>query len=358
VVRGRRGVAGVGYSAVVSDLPRQLEAARSAVFHACGVCRQVQRERASLSRLTKNDRSPVTVADFASQAVVARTLAESFGGVRLVAEESAAELRSMLASGDRAVADAVVRAVQGVWPGATVEEVLDAIDLGAGEPPSPGDSVHGFWTLDPVDGTKGFLRGGQYAVSLAWIENGSPVIGVLGCPNLSKDFSRPLDDADPHGTIYFAVAAEGLFEVSADRADESPVRIARTEPAPGEPVRLCESVESGHTSHDGSERVMERVGELAEPLRLDGQGKYAVVARGQADVYLRLPKQSGYVERIWDHAAGALVAIEGGCGVTDVRGRALDFSRGKGLEANTGIVVATPALHGRVMAAMQAAGMG
>lgn len=339
----------------MSDLPRKLEAARSAVFHACAVCREVQRELATLRTLTKNDKSPVTVADFASQAVIARTLGESLSGFTLVAEENAAELRAHLSDGRREVPDAVLHAVRRVWPGATMDEMLTAIDLGAGEPSL--DSTHGFWTLDPIDGTKGFLRGEQYAVSLAWIENGSPVIGVLGCPNLSKDFNRPLDDPDPHGTIYFAAAAEGVYEVSADRPDESPVLIRRAEPAEGEPMRLCESVESGHTSHDDSELIMERVGELAEPLRLDGQGKYAVVARGQADVYLRLPRKSGYVERIWDHAAGALVAIEAGCGVTDVHGRELDFSKGRGLEANRGIVVATPALHGRVLAAMRAVGV-
>lgn len=341
----------------MSDLPLKLEAARSAVFHACIVCREVQRDLPALRTLTKDDRSPVTVADFASQAVIARTLAESLPSVRLVAEENAAALRLHLADGRRDVADAVLFEVRKVWPGATMDDVLAAIDVGAGDPPPEGDSTHGFWTLDPIDGTKGFLRGEQYAISLAWIENGSPVLGVLGCPNLSKDFNRPLDEPDPHGTIYYAVAAEGLCEVSADRANDEPLRIRRAEPAEGEPVRLCESVESGHTSHDAAELIMERVGELAEPLRLDGQGKYAIVARGQADVYLRLPKKSGYVERIWDHAAGALVAIEAGCGVTDIHGRELDFSKGKGLEANKGIVVATPALHGRVLAAMRAVGM-
>lgn len=340
----------------MSDLPRKLESARSAVYHACVICREVQRELTTLRTHIKDDKSPVTVADFASQAVIARTLAESFPTVTLVAEEDSAELRRQLAEGRRELPDAVLHAVRRVWPTASMDDVLAAIDLGAGAPPT--DSTHGFWTLDPIDGTKGFLRGGQYAVSLAWIENGSPVIGVLGCPNLSKDLSRPLDEPDPRGTIYFACASEGLYEVAADDPDDAPLLIRRTEPAEGEPLRLCESVESGHTSHDDSELIMERIGELAEPMRLDGQGKYAVVARGQADVYLRLPKKSGYVERIWDHAAGALIAIEGGCGVTDIAGRELDFGRGRGLESNKGIIVATPALHGRVLAAMKAVGLG
>ncbi|MDX2116476.1 MAG: 3'(2'),5'-bisphosphate nucleotidase [Planctomycetota bacterium] len=339
----------------MSDLPRKLEAARSAVFHACAVCRRVQSELSAIRSLTKDDRSPVTVADFASQAVVARTLMESLGDVVLVGEESAAELRRLQSEGSTELVEAVLREVRLVWPGATLDEVLDAIDVGAAEPPT--DLVHGFWTLDPIDGTKGFLRGEQYSISLAWIENGAPVIGVLGCPNMSKDLSRPLDERDESGTIYWAEAGQGLYEVSARDAKDRATRIRRLEPAEGEPLRLCESVESGHTSHDDAEMIMERVGEVAEPLRLDGQGKYAVVGRGQADVYLRLPRKSGYVERIWDHAAGALVAAEGGCAVTDVRGSLLDFSRGKGLENNRGIVVAAPALHGRIMGAIGALGL-
>ena len=88
-------------------------------------------------------------------------------------------------------------------------------------------------------------------------------------------------------------------------------------------------------------------------VRLDSQCKYAVVARGQAEVYLRLPSKKGYVERIWDHAAGALIAQEAGCVVTDVFGKPLDFSHGRGLEANKGVVVAPVALHGRIIAAIE-----
>ncbi len=325
------------------DQARRLEAARSAVFHACSVCRRVQRDLAGVGRLTKDDLSPVAVADFACQAVVARTLSERLGRVTLVAEEDSRELRRQVEAGDTRLADMVLDALRPEWPGATLTEALDAIDLGAGEPPPRGDDIHGFWTLDPIDGTKGFLRGGQYAVSLAWIENGAAVMGFLGCPNLSKDFNRPFDDPDPHGTIYFAGAGDGLYELAADD--------------PHEPLRLCESVDGSHTSHNDAERIMGRLGELAEPSRLDGQGKYAVVARGQADVYMRLPKKSGYVERIWDHAAGAVIGLEAGLAVTDVRGEPLDFGLGRGMEKNLGIVAAEPALHGRILGVIREMGL-
>ena len=83
-----------------------------------------------------------------------------------------------------------------------------------------------------------------------------------------------------------------------------------------------------------------------------------MVARGQADAYLRMPTKKGYVERIWDHAAGSLVASESGCFATDIAGRALDFGHGRGLEKNKGVVCAPPALHGRFIAAIEELGIG
>ncbi|KAE8676988.1 PAP-specific phosphatase HAL2-like [Hibiscus syriacus] len=48
---------------------------------------------------------------------------------------------------------------------------------------STGGPTGRHWVLDPVDGTLGFIRGDQYAVALALIEDGKLVLGVLGCPN-------------------------------------------------------------------------------------------------------------------------------------------------------------------------------
>lgn len=334
------------------DPARRLQAALDAVALASRVCRAVQARLDSIRSASKDDKSPVTVADFASQAVVAHTLQAALGKVTLVGEEDAAMLRDRAAAGDRTLIDAVVASAHVSWPGATPDQILDAIDIGAANPPPGGGSLNGFWTLDPIDGTKGFLRGEQYAVSLAWIENGVPTLGVLGCPNLSRDFGRDFNDPDPVGVIYMAQLGQGLYELPGDDPTAQPVRIRRLEPEEGEPVRMCESVEAAHSNHSASEQVLEKLGEPAEPARLDSQAKYAVVARGQADLYLRLPSKKGYVERIWDHAAGSLVAVEAGCAVTDAWGKPLDFSQGRGLERNQGIVVAPPRLHGLAIAAI------
>jgi 3'(2'), 5'-bisphosphate nucleotidase len=87
---------------------------------------------------------------------------------------------------------------------------------------------------------------------------------------------------------------------------------------------------------------------------MDSQCKYAAVARGDADVYLRIPTSATYREKVWDHAAGVCVVREAGGRVTDVRGEDLDFARGRTLEGNAGVVVTNGRIHDDVMAAVRA----
>ncbi len=331
------------------SLDEALVAARRAVSQASVVCRGVQRNLERVRSMTKDDRSPVTVADFASQAVVSHRLRQALGPVRLVAEESAAALRQP----DHAThLKQVLDAVRVVWPEADAHDVLDAIDEGRDDGTSKS-----FWTLDPVDGTKGFLRGEQYAISLAWIDHGRVALGALACPNLSADFSRSFDDPDERGVIYSAYEGAGVYEHPADSPEGRGTLQTPLEPAPGQPVRVCESVESGHSKHEATAAVMARLGGRSVPLRLDSQCKYAVVARGQADLYLRMPTKKGYREKIWDHAAGALIATEAGRPVSDIRGKGLDFGHGRSLEKNLGVVCAAPRLHGMIIEAIRGAGL-
>ena len=122
--------------------------------------------------------------------------------------------------------------------------------------------------------------------------------------------------------------------------------------------RFCESVESGHSAHGDAASVAERLGITAAPLRMDSQAKYAVVARGEADIYLRLPTRAEYREKIWDHAAGALIVAEAGGTVTDIHGRPLEFHHGRELAANRGVIVSNGRLHDRVLEAIATCGIG
>ncbi len=324
-----------------------------AVADACRVARTVQRDLARVRQITKDDRSPVTVADFAVQAVVAMALRESTPQVHIVGEERADVLRQ---PEHDAVRQAVVEAVRIVRPDARDDDVLAAIDSCDHDA-----TAESYWTLDPVDGTKGFLRGQQYAVALARLEAGRVVLGAMGCPNLSTDWQRPFDDPDPTGVIYAACEGGGCRQWAADAPgrDPTPILHERCDSTfdPGEIVRICESVESAHSRHTDSQRVASHLGLAVEYARLDSQCKYAVVARGRADVYVRLPTRKDYVEKIWDHAAGSLIAAEAGAVVTDVMGSPLDFGRGRRLEANRGIVCAVGAAHPMIIRAIDELGI-
>ena len=318
---------------------RELAAGIDAVRAAARVCRAVAERLVRADTLEKKDQSPVTVADFASQAIVCRALERAFPGDPVVGEEDATELRGASA----ALRDSVQRAVAaelGGDPG--LAPLLSWVDRGRAH----ADGAR-FWTLDPIDGTKGFLRGEQYAVALALIEHGEVVVGLLGCPNLP-------DATGGRGLLFTAVRGEGarrqsLWERSFEEGKE--VRVASVRRACE--ARFCESVESAHSDQDQSARIVSQLGIRAEPYRIDSQCKYAAVAEGDASIYLRLPTQRDYREKIWDHAAGKLVVEEAGGRVSDVDGRPLDFRTGRTLARNRGVVATCGPIHDEVLDAVR-----
>jgi 3'(2'), 5'-bisphosphate nucleotidase len=122
-----------------------------ALKEAAQLAKKIQREMAPAA-LAKEDKSPVTVADFAVQALLGRSLEMAFPEDTLVAEEDSATLRGTQQQG---IQDQVVESIAHRVPEATSEKVYQWIDRGVKE------SGHRFWALDPIDGTKGFLRGDQ-----------------------------------------------------------------------------------------------------------------------------------------------------------------------------------------------------
>ncbi len=319
------------------------DTAIEAVREAALLCRAVQ-EQISPDVLEKKDRSPVTVADFGSQALVCKTIRTAFPDDPIIGEEDAAALRG---EENRELLEKITRHVRAYRPEADNDVVCSWIDQGGSNKYS-----NRFWTLDPIDGTKGFLRREQYAVALALIVNGQIAVAALACPNLGSEVAS----SDEAGSIYVAVRGHGAMSLPLEGSHGvSQVRVSSTSDTAQ--ARFCESVESGHSSHNDAAEVASILGIKTSPVRLDSQAKYAVVARGEADIYLRLPTRAGYVERIWDHAAGVLVVTEAGGKVTDVTGKPLAFTHGRGLEENRGVVVTNGLLHDEVIAAVKQAGV-
>jgi len=292
--------------------------------------------------LVKTDFSPVTVADYGVQAIVHRALNQAFPRDPIVAEEDNGDLEKPENAGLLERLLGALHAASGSW---SKTEMLEHIGRGG----YAGGRIGRFWTLDPIDGTKGFIRGDQYAVALALIENGRPVLGLLGCPRLNL----PVGDSTATMQRGWICRADGQQAV-AESMDGKLTRPLRTSiiQNPGD-IRMCESVEAGHSAHGQSALIARELGVVNEPVRMDSQVKYAAVAAGMADVYLRLPTRREYQEKIWDHAAGALLLETSGGRISDVAGNPLDFGLGRTLAKNRGIIAAAPGIYDTVAGAVK-----
>ena len=314
---------------------------------------------AAKGTLAKDDKSPVTIGDFGAQALIISALKSNFPKDDIVGEEEASSLRENqnlsnqiwdLVRTTKLENETAEKDVGGAVP--TQAQMLDLIDEGS----SPGGSKGRIWALDPIDGTKGFLRGGQYAVCLALIEDGDVKVGVLGCPNLPVDNNAPLSaevgdiNDSSRGVLFSAVKSEGAASRSLGRGElNSSQAIHMREVKDITQAVFCESVEAGHSSHGDQAAIAKRLGITKGSVRMDSQAKYGSIARGAGDLYLRLPVRKDYEEKIWDHAAGDLIVREAGGAVTDVEGKPLDFSKGRTLKDNKGVVGAPRAVHEHVL---------
>ena len=341
---------------------KELQVALLAVARASILTKSVFSAKAK-GTISKDDASPVTIGDFGAQALIISAIKHNFPSDEVVGEEEASTLRE-----DKTLSSKIWGLVKDVklddaqsdsllgGPIASEDKMLDAIDLGN----SAGGSKGRIWALDPIDGTKGFLRGGQYAVCLALMVDGEVHVGVLGCPNLPVDDSVSLTedmgstDGEGKGVLFAAVKGEGATSQALTRgaiSKGSPISVSKISDV--SQAVMCESVEAGHSSKGDNALISEKLGVKGKPVQMDSQAKYGSVARGAGDLYLRLPVRKDYVEKIWDHAAGDLIVREAGGKVTDVNGNSLNFSLGRTLKENKG-VVATPAnVHAEVLKAVQ-----
>lgn len=320
---------------------RELAAAKKAASLAARLCQTVQKALLQSDVQSKADKSPVTVADYGSQALVSLVLkmelpAESFS---LVAEEDSGDLRK---DGAQETLRRITKLVNDTLSSdgtynvsLSEEDVLVSIDSGKSE----GGPYGRHWVLDPIDGTKGFLRGDQYAIALALLDEGRVVLGVLACPNLPV---TPMGHPDKHslhnqtGCLFSAIIGAGTDMHSLSGSSPTKVHVSTVEdPAD---ASFFESFEAAHSMHDLSSSIAEKLGVRAPPVRIDSQAKYGALARGDGAIYLRFPHK-GYREKIWDHAAGFIVVTEAGGVATDAAGNSLDFSKGRYLDLDTGIIV-------------------
>jgi HAL2 family 3'(2'),5'-bisphosphate nucleotidase len=352
------------------SFPPEMRTAVEAVQLASRLCMATQDILVGDDRAAKSDDSPVTVADFAAQALVGLWLERSHPDIKLVAEENADALRvaegaSLSSRVTSLVNETLASAMEdGFIESGSIEIpvtdtfVWDAIDRGAGSPSGDG----AFWILDPIDGTKGFIAGRQYAVALGLMVNGSVCGGVLGCPNMPQDVIP--EDAtfippQRPGTVFAAYEGNGCVAFPTDerdallRSDANVTPIRADSFASPQTARYMESWgDSVVANGDKTSVIAKALGITRTAVRVDSMAKYGALARGDAHLYLRFPPKE-YREKVWDHAAGVAVVSAAGGVITDGEGNVLDFTKGRFLDQKGGIVAsANPSLHAALLEAL------
>ena len=292
--------------------------------------------------LSKSDKSPVTSADLASQLGICHHLLKACPNVPVISEEESGTLTSSafapLLEGFMSVLTPLL-GIKGV------EAYGQLLDHGRDESKACGQA----WVIDPIDGTKGYLRGDQYAIALGYLRDGVPEVGVLACPRLSHDSGT--------GALIFGIRGKGAWLTPMD--DSSASIELKVKPCNDlASWNYCESVEAGHTSHDEARAIADAIGITKPSLRMDSQCKYAAVAMGMTSYYLRFPRTPGRSEKIWDHVAGHVIVEAAGGKVTDVDGKPLDYSKGSELTENRGMIVSQGGdLHARIQDTVRGLGL-
>lgn len=211
----------------------------------------------------KEDRSPLTAADTAAHRVIAQALGDATPEIPLLSEESAAIPFAERSGWDR------------------------------------------YWLVDPLDGTKEFIkRNGEFTVNIALIEGGESRFGVVHVP--------------VSGVTYYGGKGFGAFRVEG-AGEARPIHVA---PRRRTPLKVV-----GSRSHAGEsvQRFLAAVGEH-EILSLGSSLKFCLVAEGAADIYPRLGPTSE-----WDTAAAQAVVEGAGGAVTDTAMQRLGYNRGESL---------------------------
>ena len=314
--------------------------------------------------LAKADTSPVTIADLAAQALLISALHTAFPHDTILGEEDASALRDdphLLAQVWELVSTTRLEdeACEGLLARPSSPEEMMAVIEARGT----GESGR-VWSLDPIDGTSAFLKGGQYAISVALIVGGREVVGVLGCPNLRVPgveeqgwvVKETVHDVEGMGLMLSAVRGHGATVRAIGKGGLLEGR--RVERGRGKAVELRDVhfVDSSRSPATLTEKVKALAGVIGAaypaPTELySSHMRYAsMVLGGREFVQLRWPKPGKGPWSIWDHAGSQLIYAESGAGkVTDLDGNPIDFTTGNKLSRSWGVITADESIHDKIL---------
>ncbi|KAI0576547.1 carbohydrate phosphatase [Pyrenophora tritici-repentis] len=326
----------------------ELRLALRAVHRAALLTKSVLRSLSNnVSAETKADDSPVTIADFAAQALLISALLAVYPNDRFLGEESADALRQ-----NEQLADRVWQLVQ------QAKEEAHAASNGIGNEEEAQKHVRDEAQLVFAASKKDMFdlidRGGKGEDT-----GRGRQVGVVACPNLAFPIQGPLGqtrihedtvDKDGYGVVLSAVKGQGTFirSMTAHGLGTDIRHVDLTTLPPKKPSEL-NFVEAtlGKTSlsQPEHEAVATSLGaSWPGTVIWSQQMKYVALTLGATDVMVRIPKTLDRFTYVWDHAGGHLLYQEAGGVISDFNGEQIDFSQGRKItgERNWGMVACLP----------------
>lgn len=341
--------------------PLELQLAELAVQRAVLVTRKVL-ANVEKGEISKSNKTPVSLADFAAQALLVATIHGTFPSDTIIGEEDTSALRGNaemtkqvweLVSSTH-LEDAECERI--LHSPASSEEMLHLIDLGGKTYSGSNGRV---WMIDPVDGTKGFLDGGQYVVCATLCVDGIERVAAFGCPHINVDSGRISEhDTYTSGPGYLVSAVKGagahIRPLSNGSLLESTKIDSNKSISDFSTLRFAENHTTASPQFSDRWKVAEKLGAKWDPIHIfSTQLRYIALALGTCDVVLRTPQPGDAASHVWDHAGGAMIFVEAGGKVTDLNGKNLVFTAGRNLTENFGLVAAPEDAHARILEATQ-----
>jgi len=300
----------------------------AAVRLAATVARRVR--ESDIGAADKGAQDPVTIADYASQVILCRAIAHAYPDDAVLGEEKAGVFDTTLSeNGQAAVARFVSEALGEPF---TLDQCRTWLEHGRDR-----DSAR-LWTVDPIDGTKGYIAGRRYAIGLALLIDSLPIAGVIGAPNLTGKAG---------GLLFYAQRSAAYVEpLEGGKA----ARVAVSAQIDPRKWRAVENFEKAHGNFDQMHAAYDALQlPRAHVTNFDSMIKYAMIASGDADLFLNFPKNPAWRYLSWDHAPGTAIVQAAGGVVTDLAGNLLDFSTGARLLNNNGLLITNGTRHDDVL---------
>ena len=355
---------------IPENLKKEFEVMFKAATDASFVCKTLRQRLGDLNVMTKSDDSPVTrkfnvnfnsplltllVADISAQIIINHRLESAFENVVVIGEEDSTEIsESLFIKIKELLSEFEISKELDLSSKEAIGKILRSNEVD--------DSVKRYWTVDPIDGTKGFIRGDQYSVCIALIDRETelPLISALGCPNLT------VDGEEEKGMLMISVASVGNFVCKLGQGIEELKKLQKFALQTDlSKAIFTGAVVSSHTNPLEIDAIKSNFCNEMPVVRMDSQCKYGLLALDRAHVYyrrhaskdptVRRDWQCDYIEAIWDNAPGYLFVKEAGGLVTDFEGNDLRFPPQKHFKVVGGILASmlVPELHAQVIKIVQ-----